>query len=177
MCNQAIESYTINPDVQHKFGRTIEKQLSSLFDTMTTSGVPAMQLHLECYKDLRPYVCQLKTNRTCLTCIMRTPEKVLTCGHSICDNCLKVYGSREYLNSFQIRMCPLCDHSCDQTFRVIPSTAGVRLLSVDGGGIRGIIPIIFLRQLESNLEHLGCPLGEYFDLVCGTSAGLLSLQL
>jgi uncharacterized protein len=49
----------------------------------------------------------------------------------------------------------------------------VRILAVDGGGIRGIVPAIFLQRLE---QRLGIPdngkrLCDYFDLIAGTSTG------
>jgi uncharacterized protein len=43
-----------------------------------------------------------------------------------------------------------------------------RILSLDGGGIRGVFPAAFLARLE---EHLDYPIGRYFDLIAGTSTG------
>jgi patatin-like phospholipase/acyl hydrolase len=43
-----------------------------------------------------------------------------------------------------------------------------RILSLDGGGIRGVFPAAFLARLE---EHLEYPIGRYFDLIAGTSTG------
>lgn len=43
-----------------------------------------------------------------------------------------------------------------------------RILSVDGGGIRGIIPLASLVKLEA---HEGRPCHEFFDMVAGTSTG------
>ena len=43
-----------------------------------------------------------------------------------------------------------------------------RILSIDGGGIKGAIPAAFLAHLESHLEK---PIVEYFDLIAGTSTG------
>ena len=43
-----------------------------------------------------------------------------------------------------------------------------RILSLDGGGIRGVFPAAFLAKLE---EHLNAPIGSYFDLIAGTSTG------
>ena len=43
-----------------------------------------------------------------------------------------------------------------------------RILSLDGGGIRGVFPAAFLARLEDHLEH---PIGRYFDLIAATSTG------
>lgn len=43
-----------------------------------------------------------------------------------------------------------------------------RILSLDGGGIRGVFSVAFLARLE---EHIGQPIGSYFDLIAGTSTG------
>jgi len=51
----------------------------------------------------------------------------------------------------------------------------MRILSIDGGGIRGIIPGQILIALEKRLKALsGDPsarIGDYFDLIAGTSTG------
>jgi uncharacterized protein len=44
----------------------------------------------------------------------------------------------------------------------------VRILSIDGGGIRGIIPAIVLAEIE---ERTGRPVAVLFDLLAGTSTG------
>ncbi len=50
-----------------------------------------------------------------------------------------------------------------------------KILSIDGGGIRGVYPARFLTKLESSL---GSPIAEQFDLICGTSTGgILALAL
>ena len=51
----------------------------------------------------------------------------------------------------------------------------VRILSIDGGGIRGIIPAVVLARLE---RQTGQPVADLFDLVAGTSTGgILALGL
>lgn len=50
----------------------------------------------------------------------------------------------------------------------------VTVLSIDGGGIRGIIPGIILGFLESELQKLdgdNARLADYFDVIAGTSTG------
>lgn len=51
----------------------------------------------------------------------------------------------------------------------------VNILSIDGGGIRGIIPAVFLEKLEAEVK---CNTKNIFDLTVGTSTGaILSLGL
>lgn len=47
------------------------------------------------------------------------------------------------------------------------------VLSIDGGGVRGLIPLRVLESLESRMAHRGVtgPMHTYFDLMCGTSTG------
>jgi patatin-like phospholipase/acyl hydrolase len=50
----------------------------------------------------------------------------------------------------------------------------IRILSVDGGGIRGVIPGTILAQLEKILQKKSNSerkLGDYFDMIAGTSTG------
>ncbi|KAK8362451.1 hypothetical protein V6Z12_A03G102600 [Gossypium hirsutum] len=57
-----------------------------------------------------------------------------------------------------------------------PPTYGnlITVLSIDGGGIRGLIPGTILAFLESQLQKLdgeGARLADYFDVITGTSTG------
>jgi patatin-like phospholipase/acyl hydrolase len=50
----------------------------------------------------------------------------------------------------------------------------MKILSIDGGGIRGIIPARILSELEQELQNKEgeeARLCNYFDLICGTSTG------
>ena len=51
-----------------------------------------------------------------------------------------------------------------------PDDRAFRILSLDGGGIKGIFPAGILAYLEENCLN-GQPIGDYFDLVAGTSTG------
>jgi patatin-like phospholipase/acyl hydrolase len=49
-----------------------------------------------------------------------------------------------------------------------------RILSIDGGGIRGVFPAKILADLEDDLQSRGSSrtrIYEHFDLICGTSTG------
>lgn len=50
----------------------------------------------------------------------------------------------------------------------------IRILSLDGGGIRGIIPGVILTYVEKQLQKLdnsNLYIGDYFDFIAGTSTG------
>ena len=64
--------------------------------------------------------------------------------------------------------CSASSHKADFPF-------GRRILSIDGGGILGTFPISFLAEIE---QHLDNPIGDYFDLIAGTSTGgILAIAL
>ncbi|WVZ67351.1 hypothetical protein U9M48_016441 [Paspalum notatum var. saurae] len=66
--------------------------------------------------------------------------------------------------------------------RLPPSRYGKRItvLSIDGGGIRGLIPAVILASLEERLQDLDgkhARLADYFDVIAGTSTGGLIAAL
>ena len=105
---------------------------------------------------------------------MYRPEHLLPCGHSICDICVALFGERakgtEY--RFDISTCPLCGKQISFQARTLPPTCGVRFLSIDGGGSRGVIPLAYLIALQEAFS-LCYPLQEHFDYGIGTSSGKL----
>lgn len=49
-----------------------------------------------------------------------------------------------------------------------------KILSIDGGGIRGVFPAMFLANLEAEMKSRGVEkwqIYQQFDLICGTSTG------
>ncbi|KAE9377253.1 hypothetical protein N431DRAFT_542623 [Stipitochalara longipes BDJ] len=93
---------------------------------------------------------------TCYCCLMKVPEHPLPCGHVLCTDCVKSYGKKLEHSSVMIRFKP--------------DFAGVRVLSLDGGGIRGIIELEVLRAIERAMGGR-IPVQRFFDLIVGTSTG------
>ncbi|MQL84875.1 hypothetical protein Taro_017394 [Colocasia esculenta] len=55
----------------------------------------------------------------------------------------------------------------------------ITILSIDGGGVRGIIPVTILSFLELELQKLDgeeARLADYFDVIAGTSTGGLVIR-
>ena len=142
------------------------------FCQQLSRGQTALQVHTANVRSRRSSFAPLKTSQCCLFCIAARPEHVLSCGHSMCDRCVRGFGSAHQTNEhcFEMQYCILCQDRCHLEVRLKPPTAGVRILSVDGGGVRGVIPLETLRILQSLLGN-NCLVQDFFDLAFGTSAG------
>lgn len=158
--------------------KRIEDRLHTLFGYMTLSPYPSADVHLENLKSQKSYWGWLRSNRTCLFCIRRSPEHTLPCGHSICDICTQILGKPSLLREeeYIIQNCPLCASEKKLTIRLKPCTAAARVLSIDGGGPRGIIPLENLQILQTQLGP-SLPLCDMIDLTVGcSSGGLIALS-
>lgn len=117
---------------------------------------------------------KLQSYKTCFTCLRMIPDHVLPCGHALCENCAKDFGmpSQRQESVVEIDECVLCLQTWEekQLIRTKPRCAGVRILTLDGGGVRGALEIAILLKLEERIG-LGLPIREFFDLVIGTSTG------
>lgn len=114
----------------------------------------------------------LYSTTTCFLCLCRSPEHMLPCHHAICDTCVVIFGlpsqTAEY--HFDIPHCPVCRHGSQLAIRQLPPTKPPVLLSLDGGGIRGIIQLGLLQSLEKRLGNK-ISLPQIFDHWTCTSAG------
>lgn len=115
--------------------------------------------------------------RVCYGCFFGRPEYRLPCGHAICVACVEDFDdtpkAAKYPGLFSHWSCAVCaatGHGWPHRMRVKPDLAGVRVMSLDGGGVRGIVELVVLKQLEEQIG-LGIPLGRFFDFMVGTSAG------
>ncbi|UKZ82727.1 hypothetical protein TrVFT333_010523 [Trichoderma virens FT-333] len=116
----------------------------------------------------------LKNYLTCACCIGRTPEHMLPCGHIICTACVQFFGTRIEPGSYRFTSCPLHPDknswASPAQVKYKPEEAGVRVLCLDGGGVRGIVELVILQEIEKALGgHI--PIQNFFDLIVGTSAG------
>ncbi|KAI1266454.1 hypothetical protein F5Y18DRAFT_416320 [Xylariaceae sp. FL1019] len=118
---------------------------------------------------------------SCLCCLRELPECALPCGHVLCLPCVEVYGYRTSRTTIEINRCPM--HLRDViasppwVITTKPRYAGARTLCLDGGGIRGIIQLHVLRELEKILGP-ELPIQLFFDLIVGTDfGGIIAIAL
>ena len=156
----------------------IGAHMSSMFSQMDKDNMSSSVLRRESLMHIDPCSARLKTFQTCLYCMLRKPEHVLSCGHAICDVCVVIFGEPakglEY--HFNLSSCILCKKKLHFQAKLLPPTCGARLMSIDGGGIRGVVPLAYLAALQDTLG-LPYPVQDHFDLCIGTSTGQLHVSL
>ncbi|KAH7142375.1 acyl transferase/acyl hydrolase/lysophospholipase, partial [Fusarium sp. MPI-SDFR-AT-0072] len=120
----------------------------------------------------------IMSNDTCLSCIRRRPQYGFPCGHLVCQNCIRTFSPKSSSDPWEY--APQSCHICGQptpgiSIRLFPDTSRLRVLSIDGGGIRGSAPIGFLKVIQ---DEIGIPyynVQRSFDVKVGTSSGALSV--
>ncbi|PLB46500.1 hypothetical protein P170DRAFT_457118 [Aspergillus steynii IBT 23096] len=116
------------------------------------------------------------SHTACYACLVEPPEHLLPCGHVLCTPCVRIFGLSRGKYSYEMLSCPLhidqAEGQCPPFWPISikPPGAGTRILSLDGGGIRGIVELTILQQIERALGH-GLYIQDFFDLIVGTSTG------
>lgn len=155
------------------FLKAIKEKMNQYFERALIDGVTdfASRLHREVMNSLRSFWMLQRSVETCFGCLRRVPTILLDCDHMICKDCVmnfgepSLYGPHRYL----MNRCFLCNSpSKDVDIRTQPPTAGYSILSMDGGGVRGIVQLTFLKLLQTRLP---IPISRCFRIVVGTSAG------
>lgn len=143
---------------------------------MAASGKSAMKMHRETISSLELDWPLLKSNKTCFCCLRRAPENVLSCEHALCDVCVRNIGEETLMldEQYEIGACPFCREGRLLT-GLKPLTAGLRVLSIDGGGRRGVIAIGILNMLQGILGNTW-RVQDCFDVAFGTSVGTSNVR-
>lgn len=120
----------------------------------------------------------LRSTECCLSCLTAPPQHVLECGHALCDACVRTFAKAQIGEeaSYVVEACLFCPTQSNLKVQLKPATAGVRILSIDGGGIRGIVPLEFLRKLQNSIGGKA-RIQDHFDVAFGTSAGTATAPL
>lgn len=136
----------------------------------------ALDLHLEYmnhfYETVGP-ASAICSHATCFCCLMDVPEHPLPCGHVLCSACIKAYG-KPGKSAVSMVYCPLHKETTrwakPASIKFKPAGAGVRVLCLDGGGIRGVVQLEVLKAIEQALDDY-LPVQSFFDLIVGTGTG------
>ena len=152
----------------------VELSLLSIFQQYTLGAKSAADLHQDTIQLLADYWSETFSDSTCLSCLNRRPSRGLECGHCICDVCVTNFAeSREDDPwEYSISRCCLCGKLMHekQTIRIHPPTNGAGVLCIDGGGVKGAIPLEFLKRIEDQID-LPIPIQKFFKVAFGVSSG------
>lgn len=171
-CLKALRASRDSLSLADCHGRLIKKNVLAMFPTIGQTSQTSAELHRSNAGHQMEHLARLESNEICL-CLRRKPEHTYTCGHAIYNVYIKISGnavlSQEYC--YELPTCVFCKVG-RLTAKLKPPTAGVRILSIDGGGVRGVVPLEFLNLLQKEVGE-ACPIQDLFDLAIGTSSGLL----
>ncbi|KAJ5255846.1 hypothetical protein N7505_010997 [Penicillium chrysogenum] len=156
----------------------IEFHFSRLYKRFSENAVSSANLRKEQLKSFSGQLCRMRSSRICLVCLLRSAQHVLACGHTVCDRCAQIFGSPisglEY--QFTIKGCLYCLYQRPLVVDVLPPTMSPAILAIDGGGVRGVIPLEYLLLVQEHLRP--CTIQDVVDLAIGTSSGgLIALGL
>lgn len=175
-CERAIRGTFCTEEFASFMLSGIRSELGVFFRSMQVNKLASREIHQHTLRMQRKYWSQARTNSTCLTCLRRAPEHVHPCGHSVCDMCVQIFGElqAEEVEGLYRSHCMICENEADILVKIKPPTASVRVLCIDGGGTRGVMPLEVLVILQ---ELIGddVPLYDIFDLGVGTSSGGLTV--
>jgi hypothetical protein len=148
--------------------RTIPTLLQFLEQAVLTVKKPDRRDFLLKHRMLRLKSLAVKVSSldTCIGCLLQAPTEGHACGHSLCLSC-----SEENPDS-----CIICGQQSAWRRFSLPPNCGFRILSLDGGGIRGVVELLILKRLEALLYNIS--IVKFFDLIGGTSTGgIIALAL
>lgn len=129
--------------------------------------------HIQELQQHRSFGQDRKEGYFCSVCVCAPWDTLLQCEHGLCRLCLMASFEQEQGSSHVlIDRCPVClkEPPIPYTINPIPPTAAVRVLALDGGGVRGIVQLEILHLLEQRIG-LDVPFTSFFDLMVGTSIG------
>eukprot|EP01133_Synstelium_polycarpum_P017100 gene17100-20367_t len=104
--------------------------------------------------------------RVCIGCIKNVPTQTLACKHVLCADCCNKSPTQ----------CLVCEVKIDRASKDIPESAGYRLLSLCGSGVRGVAECVILNEIQTLVHNIN--IAKLFDLIVGASTGgLVALAL
>lgn len=170
-------------DLHQTFTNALDRSAQASRDVESSEECIAFAIHVErldrFYRSIGPAT-WVRSNATCYCCLMDVPQHALPCGHAICDRCARASGDLKQ-STLLVSWCPLHPDvtrwAQPKVIKYKPRGAGVRVLALDGGGIRGVVQLEILLAIQRALgKHL--PVQAFFDLIVGTgTGGLIAVAL
>ena len=139
-------------------------------------GKAPADIHRENLERFQDHWLRIRSDSTCFPCLRRRPQYNQHCGHCVCQTCVINFGDQSPDDPwvFKVRRCFLCKavFPTEMVVKVHPPTAGAGVLCIDGGGIRGVIPLELMKRIRDRLD-LPIPFQKFVKLAFGVSSGQL----
>ncbi|TLD11516.1 hypothetical protein PspLS_11449 [Pyricularia sp. CBS 133598] len=156
------------------FVNSIEAHLRKYVESSIAGAIPTADIHSKNLARFANKWAVIKSSDTCLVCLRRRPLYDLCPGHTICDNCVRVFGlcADDDPSVWTFEKCLLCQNRLSEKtrIRIHPPTAGVGVLCLDGGGVRGTLVLEILKRIEERV-NLPVPLQRFVKIAFGISSG------
>lgn len=150
--------------IEFKGFQTLVEQYVGAHDS--TSQHDVVQMRRQWHEQNGQLLSSINTTRVCLGCLMALPSVAMSCQHYLCTACISEFSKEGHT------ICPLCRAKNVVNVVEVPKKAGFRVLSLDGGGVRGMATIAIMQRIQATLsKHIDMNLLDGFDYVIGTSAG------
>ena len=160
------------------YPKSVKSVLEMWMDDMADDGgdkenPSSLAKHLATLQSHATVLKDRKFGGACFACLCRNWSALLPCGcHGLCNDCLMALDpSWSTYGGALVTACDICgQHFKDWRGRVTPPDFTPSVLSLDGGGVRGLIQLEVLRLLQEEIA-VDIPLCRFFDLIVGTSIG------
>jgi hypothetical protein len=156
------------------FVRNVQTCFEGFAEALFRGSRCAAEIHAENVSRHQPLWNEISDEATCLTCLHHAPVYPLPCRHDICKVCVQVFGeaSEGDDSEFIIKHCLLCQSKMPEglLIRIHPPTAGVGVLCIDGGGVKGAMPLGILKRLQDKID-LPIPIQRFVKVAFGISSG------
>jgi hypothetical protein len=142
---------------RRSFLNAVKRQFAECTKQAVRDSIPPADIHLDTLSRYQHRWLTIRTRSVCLSCLRRRgPPHTLPCGHMICSNCVRMfYGcSEDDPFVFLLKRCLLCQADMPEELRVRmhPPTAGIGVFCVDGGGVRGVMPLQIIKQMKDYID-------------------------
>lgn len=156
------------------FINSIKKRLQHRLESSIKESISTSETHCHTLRSFKRQWCDIKSTSTCLCCLHRRAQHVLSCGHVICENCVVVFADvhEDDPSIFRIHRCFLCGDRASEEIKVKihPPTAGVGILCINGGGARGAVALTLMKRIQDRIG-LPIPFQNFFKVAFGISSG------
>ncbi|THC94529.1 hypothetical protein EYZ11_006011 [Aspergillus tanneri] len=150
----------------------VESEFVSQFYSVVSHGTLTADHRRDHLLTINHELGKVQSAKICLYCLVRTAQHPQSCHHALCDQCAQIFGypahDAEY--QFTVSTCLICLSGGTMVIDVLPPTMNPTILAIDGGGVRGGIPLEYLLLIQESLGPQ-CKIQELVDLSVGSSSG------